>query len=108
MTPLQRIELAQDFFRFAYLVGSPISFGLNIEFPEPPAIHAWGKHSLGESDLRLDPNKLVLCGTILERLAYRLLAMELDAALSDRFSGDDRFNHTNDFIRNASAVVRLI
>jgi hypothetical protein len=28
MTPLARIELAQDLFRFAYLVGSPISFGL--------------------------------------------------------------------------------
>jgi hypothetical protein len=32
MSPLQRVRLAQDFFRFAYLVGSPISFGLPIKF----------------------------------------------------------------------------
>lgn len=108
MTPLRRIRLAQDFFRFAYLVGSPISFGLRDTVPGPPTIHIWGKHSLDRNDLQLDPDSFALCGTILERLAYRLLAMELDAALSVEFSGDDRFNHKDDFVRNASTVIRLI
>lgn len=108
MTPLQRIHLALNFFRFAYLIGSPISFGLTVDVPERPAIHTWGKHSLDGGDLALDSNNFAVCGTILERLAYRLLAMELDSALSDQFRGDDRFNHEDDFIRNASTVIRLI
>jgi hypothetical protein len=108
MTSLQRIKLAQDFFRFAYLVGSPISFGLKVDIPESPAIHIWGRHSLDRGDLQLSPDIFALCGTILERLAYRLLAMELDAALSDALKGDDRFNHEDEFVRNASTVIRLI
>jgi hypothetical protein len=107
MNSQQRIELAQDFFRFAYLVGSPISFGLKVDLP-PPAMHVWGRHSLDQSDLHLDPTRFGVCGTILERLAYRLLAMELDAALIEEFNGDKRFNHADDFVRNASTVVRLI
>jgi hypothetical protein len=108
MTPLQRIKLAQDFFRFAYLVGSPISFGLKVDVPDPPAIHVWGRHCLDREDLQLGSDCFAVCGTILERLAYRLLAMELDAAFSEELSGEDRFNHKDDFIRNASTVVRLI
>lgn len=108
MTPLAKIRFAQDFFRFAYLVGSPISFGLKVDIPEPPAIHIWGKHSLSPADLRLNPDDFALCGTVLERLAYRLLAMELDSALASALSRADRFDHSDPFVRNASAVVRLI
>jgi hypothetical protein len=108
MTPLDRIRFAQDFFRFAYLVGSPISFGLTVNIPDPPAIHTWGSHALTSEDLRLDRDSFAFCGTVLERLAYRLLAMELDAALGVEFSGEDRFNHGDAFVRDASTVVRLI
>jgi hypothetical protein len=108
MTPLQRIKLAQDFFRFAYLVGSPISFGLKFDILEPPLIHSWGRHYLDRGELQLDPDNFALCGTVLERLAYRLLAMELDAALREALKGDDRLNHKDDFVRNASTVIRLI
>jgi hypothetical protein len=87
MTPLNRIRMAQDFFRFAYLIGSPISFGLRVDFPAPPEVRVWGKHSLEPDDLKLDPDSFALCGTLLERLAYRLLAMELDAALGAALKG---------------------
>jgi len=108
MTPLNRVAFAQDFFRFAYLVGSPISFGLPVHVPEPPALHTWGKHSLGAGETRLDPDTFALCGTLLERLAYRLLAMELDSALASALKGEDRFGHSDAFIRDASTVIRLI
>jgi hypothetical protein len=81
---------------------------LKVDFPEPPVIHTWGKHSLGRDDLQLDRNTFAVCGTILERLAYRLIAMELDAALGTELNGEDRFNHPDEFVRNASYVVRLI
>ena len=108
MIPLERIRFAQDFFRFAYLVGSSISFGLKVDLPAPPNIRVWGKHALTPEDLRLDPDNFALCGTVLERLAYRLLAMELDSALAGELHGKDRFNHKNEFVRDASTVVRLI
>lgn len=108
MSPLGRIAFAQDFFRFAYLVGSPISFGLKVELPPPPTMHTWGRHSLSPDDLRLTPDNFALCGTVLERLAYRLLAMELDSALASELSGEDRFNHEDTFVRDASTVIRLI
>jgi hypothetical protein len=108
MTPLARIKLAQDFFRFAYLVGSPISFGLKVDIPAPPAVRVWGKHTLAPDDLRLHQHDFEFCGTVLERLAYRLLAMELDAALMNALSGEDRFNHKDPFVQDASRVVRLI
>jgi hypothetical protein len=57
--------------------------------------------------LQLNADNFAVCGTILERFAYRLLAMELDAALS-QLTGDRRFNHDEDLIKNASIVVRLI
>ena len=107
MTPINRIRLAQDFFRFAYLIGSPISFGLPVQFPEPPAVRVWGEHSFSPEEAKLDPDAFGLCGAILERLAYRLLAMELDSALA-AVHGKDRFNHADAFIRDASIVVNLI
>jgi hypothetical protein len=79
--------MAQDFFRFAWSVGYPISFGLKVEIPSPPEVHIWGKHSLEPKDLNLAPATFELCGTILTRLAYRLLAMELDAALPKGMPG---------------------
>jgi hypothetical protein len=100
--------MAQDFFRFAWSVGYPISFGLKVEIPSPPEVHIWGKHSLEPKDLNLAPATFELCGTILTRLAYRLLAMELDAALGAALKGDDRFSHADRFIRDASTIVRLI
>jgi hypothetical protein len=103
-----RIRMAQDFFRFAYLIGSPISFGLRVDFPAPPDVRVWGKHSLEPDDLKLDPDSFALCGTLLERLAYRLLAMELDAALGAALNGGDRFGHKDSFIRDASTIIRLI
>jgi len=45
---------------------------------------------------------------VLERLAYRLLAMELDSALSCALKGEDRFNHSSAFVRDTSTVVRLV
>lgn len=108
MIPLQRISLAQDFFRFAYLVGSPVSYGLEVKIPSPPDIQVWGKHSLTPKDLHLSAERFGICGTLLERLAYRLLAMELDSALGANLSREDRLNHTDDFVRNASIVVRVM
>ncbi len=108
INPVERIRLAQDFFRFAYLVGSPISFGLPVDLPEPPEIMTWSKHSLNAEDLRLEPDTFAFCGTILERLAYRLLAMELDVALSQAFAHQDRLNHPDPFVRDASVVIRVI
>lgn len=108
INPVERIRLAQDFFRFAYLVGSPISFKLPVELPEPPSITVWGSQSLTADDLRLEPEVFAFCGTILERLAYRLLAMELDSALSQAFAHQDRLNHSDPFIRDASVVIRVI
>jgi len=107
LTPLQRIRMAQDFFRFAHHVGTPISFGRRVEVP-PPGLLIWGRHSLSPDEIELDKETFAFCGTILERLAYRLLAMELDAALILAFRGEDRFNHMDAFIRNASTVIRLI
>jgi hypothetical protein len=108
MTPLNRIRMAQDFFRFAYLIGSPISFGLQVDFPPPPDVRVWGKHSLEPQELNLDADSFARCGTLLERLAYRLLAMELDAALGAALKGEDRLDHKDSFIRSASTIVRLI
>lgn len=34
--------------------------------------------------------------------------MELDAALTKAFAGEDRLNHGDEFVRNASVVVRLV
>ncbi|MEJ0046305.1 MAG: hypothetical protein WDN04_09395 [Rhodospirillales bacterium] len=50
-----------------------------------------------------------LCGTLLERLAYRLLAMELNSALEEKFgSWRNRRQHVDDLIRNSSIVVWMI
>lgn len=106
MTPAARITLAQDFFRFAYRIGLPVSCGLNIDVP-PTAIAIFGKYALSANDLELSHEAFGLCGTLLERLAYRLLAMELNSALERKF-GKDRRNHKDDFIRNSSTVVWLI
>jgi hypothetical protein len=81
---------------------------MKVDIPDPPAIHVWGSHNLSQSELRLDPDSFALCGTILERLAYRSLAMELDSALTVEFSGQDRFNYNDAFVQNTSIVVRLI
>jgi hypothetical protein len=108
MTPLNRIRMAQDFFRFAWSLGYPISFGLKVDVPPPPEVHVWGRHALEPSDLKLAPETFEFCGTILTRLAYRLLAMELDAALAAALKGDDRFNHKDSFVRDASSIVCLV
>lgn len=109
MTPATRISFAQDFFRFAYRIGSPISYGLKVEVPASPAVVIFGKHSLSVSDLEMSDDNFALCGTLLERLAYRLLAMELNSALEKKF-GDwrTRRSHKDDLIRNASTVVWVI
>jgi hypothetical protein len=97
-----------EFLSFAHLVGSPFSFGLTVELSDPPELYVVGEHALRREDFKLEPDEMAICGTILERLAYRLLAMELDSALSEKFRGHDRFNHSDPFIRDASVVVRLI
>ena len=107
MSPIERIRLAQDFFRFAYSIGTPISVGLILDLPIPGPF-AWGQHTLKPEEFNLEPKVMALCGTILDRLAYRLLAMELDSALTQAFSGKDRLNHEDSFIRNASVVLRLV
>lgn len=108
MTPFERVKCAQDFFRFAYLVGGPISFGMKVTLPKAPSVVVFGRHSLYAEDFELPEEAFGFCGTILEHLAYRLLAMELDSALMVQFKGGDRFGHINPFIRNASIVIRLI
>jgi hypothetical protein len=109
MSSAVRISFAQDFFRFAYRIGSPISFGLKVEMPAPPEQIIFGKHSLSSKDLEMSDDTFALCGTLLERLAYRLLAMELNSALETKF-GDwkTRLSHEDDLIRNSSMVVWLI
>ena len=109
MPPEARVSFAQDFFRFAYRIGSPISFGLKVEIPSPPEVMVFGKHPLSTEDLEMSDDAFALCGTLLERLAYRLLAMELNSALEKRF-GDwkTRRVHQDDLIRNSSMVVWLI
>ena len=109
MNPAARISFAQDFFRFAYRIGSPISFGLKFEYPDPPDITVFGRHSLSAEDLEMSDDAFALCGTLLERLAYRLLAMELNTALESKYGGwKTRSNHSDDFVRNASIAVWLI
>jgi hypothetical protein len=106
MTPAARISFAQDFFRFAYRIGSPISFGLKFEVPDPPQITIFGKHSLSAEDLEMSDDAFGLCGTLLERLAYRLLAMELNSALEKKFGKwETRSSHSDDLIRNSSIVI---
>ena len=108
MTSVERVLWAQDFFRFAYLVGSPISFGM-IEFPDAPEHVIFGKHSLTAKDFEMPKENFVLCGTLLERLAYRLLAMELNSALEKKYgSWQARRNHVDELIRNSSVVVWMI
>jgi hypothetical protein len=108
MTPSARILYAQDFFRFAYRVGSPISYGIRVDVSVPPALVVFGKHSLSAKELEMSADAFALCGTTLERLAYRLLAMELDSALAVKFKGDDRFEHKDNFVRDSACVVRLM
>ena len=108
MTSVDRVLWAQDFFRFAYLVGSPISYGL-VSLPDSPEHIVFGKHSLSPKDLEMPVESFEICGTLLERLAYRLLAMELNSALEKRFgTWQVRSGHSNELIRNASVVVWLI
>jgi hypothetical protein len=46
----------------------------------------FGKHSLSDKDLEMAADAFELCGTLLERLAYRLLAMELNSALEKKLA----------------------
>lgn len=109
MTPAVRVAWAQDFFRFAYRVGSPISYGFTVELPEAPAAAVFGQHTLTSKDFDMTRESFEICGTLLERLAYRLLAMELNSALEKRF-GDwkARRGHPDEFIRNSCIVVWAI
>ena len=109
MTPATRVAFAQDFFRFACRIGSPISYGLKFEMPAPPEFVIFGAHSLDAKELEIPADAFALCGTLLERLAYRLLAMELNAALEKKFGNwTARRSHKDDLIRNSSMVVWLI
>jgi hypothetical protein len=109
MTSADRIGFAQDFFRFAYRVGSPISFGIKFDLPDPPDIAVFGKHSFVAADYEMSEEAFELCGALLERLAYRLLAMELNIALEKKFgSWKVRSCHPDELIRNASIVVWMI
>jgi len=109
MTTAARIAFAQDFFRFAYRVGGPISFGLEVQLPPMPEVMSFGKFTLAAEDFEMPDEVFELCGTLLERLAYRLLAMELNTALEKTFGPwRERCRHENEFIRNSSIVVWLI
>ncbi len=109
MTSAERIAFAQDFFRLAHRVGGPISFGLQVQLPPMPAVWSFGKFTLTAEDFEMPDDAFELCGTILERLAYRLLAMELNAALEKTFGPwKVRCRHDNEFIRNSCIVVWLI
>jgi len=109
MKTVDRVLFAQDFFRFAYLVGTPISFGLKGELPDPPEVVIFGEHSLSTQDLEISKENFEICGTLLARLAYRLLAMELNSALEKKFGNwRARRTHADDLIRNSSAVIWMI
>lgn len=107
MSSRTRIAFAQDFFRFAYRIGTPISYGLKLDIPTPPAGIIFGRHLFSAQDLEISDDNFALCGTLLERLAYRLLAIELNSALENKF-GPNRGAHKDDFVRNSCTVVRLI
>ena len=81
MNPIDRVGLAQDFFRFAYRIGTPISYGMKFDFSFFPEVISFGKHNLVAKEFEMSEDVFEFCGTILERLAYRLLAMELNSAL---------------------------
>ena len=105
MSPASRVSLAQDFFRFAYQIGTPISHGIAVG----PALVVFGEHALDAEDLQLSDDNFAFCGTFLERLGYRLLAMELNSALEARFGNwGRRCNHMDALIRNSSIVVWII
>jgi hypothetical protein len=89
MTPAARISTGQNFFRFAYRIGSPISHGINVTVAVPPALVVFGEHSVSADELRISDDAFALCATLLERLAYRLLAMELNSALEAKFGNWD-------------------
>lgn len=99
LSSIERVHLAQKFFRFAYQIGTPISFGLAVEY-SPSGLFVFGEHNLSVEDIGVDPRDFALCGTILDRLAYRLLAMELDSKLIQAFADEDRLNHSDPFIRD--------
>ena len=74
-----------------------------------PDVWHFGIFKMHDKDFELSEDTFQLCGTLLERLAYRLLAMELNAALEQKFgTWIQRRNHPNEFIRNASIVVWMI
>lgn len=109
MSFASRVSLAQDFFRFAYRIGTPISHGIKVDFAAAPALVVFGEHALDAEDLQLSDDNFAFCGTLLERLAYRLLAMELNSALEAKFGRwERRCNHTDALIRNSSIVVWII
>ena len=109
MTIAERLSFAQNFFRFAYLVGSPISYGLPVALPDPPEVIVFGCHSLVQDDLELPKEEFERCGAFLERLAYRLLALELNTGLEEKFGSlNNRETCSDDLIRNSSIVVWII
>jgi hypothetical protein len=79
MTLAAGVGFAQDFFRFVYRVGSPISYGIKINLPEVPEVRVFGKHSLAAAEYEMPEESFGLCGTILERLE------SLSAALTNMF-----------------------
>jgi hypothetical protein len=105
---VDRIKYAQDFFRFAYRIGLPLGHGLRLELPTPPGLVVFGKHRLAPEDFDISDDATRLCGVLLELLAYRLLAMELDSALEQKYNYKDRFSHPDPFVRNSSIVVHQI
>src|ERR1700722_4246207 len=105
-----RISTAQNFFRFAYRIGSPISHGINVIVAVPPALVVFGEHSVSADELRISERRpRLMRNPAFERLAYRLLAMELNSALEAKFGNwDARRGHGDVLICNASTVVWLI
>lgn len=109
MTLVDRIRLAQDFFRFSYQIGTPISYGSYPAKLDTIAVVIFGEHHLTREELNISEDTFGLCGTLLERLAYRLLAIELDSALQAKFGDwNTRRHHCDKFIRDACVVIHLL
>ncbi len=92
---------AQAFFKFGY--ASPDSFA-NLQFLE---IFAYGRHTVGRSELELTKKQQEYMPTILQYIATYILATQMDTAL-EKLLGTDRFKDQNESIRNAAIIVRML
>lgn len=95
------ISLAIIQFKFA--IGVHLSSSdLQIIYPE----FSWGKHHRSAKDLTLSKDETELAAMLFEHSATYLLVLQIDKALEDVVA--NRFNHSDERIKNVAWITRLI